>query len=289
METAPILEEAYSARLLADRTMLSGLVGLRIRSGIRSLYRALPHNSFALTVHCDDEWENSPIRAVKSRPVALSPIGVAAVDFFSSGSGVVVIAFLTPIGATRLLRGRFETDAIRHADASAFLGRSVSNALVEAARSGNLLSDKVTNVGAWLTERLNGAAMLEPGALRAAQAAVYLSADLSLDVTGAAKFVQIGRRQLEYDFQHWLGISPARYAAVTRLERVLRAIPGPGSLASIAAVARYADQAHMTRSIQSATGLTPATIRRLAAAPASLAIRNALGGRVAAIRSQPGE
>ena len=63
-------------------------------------------------------------------------------------------------------------------------------------------------------------------------------------------------------FAKRFGMSPARYRAEHRQQGALRALAdGVLSLAQIAARAGYADQAHFTRDVASATGVSPARLR----------------------------
>lgn len=63
-------------------------------------------------------------------------------------------------------------------------------------------------------------------------------------------------------FAKRFGMSPARFRAEHRLQAALRALAdGVLSLAQIAVQAGYADQAHFTRDVASATGVSPARLR----------------------------
>ncbi len=60
------------------------------------------------------------------------------------------------------------------------------------------------------------------------------------------------------------GVPPHRWAATLRLGRVLDALRRPGaapSLSELAISTGFSDQAHMTREVRRATGLTPARLR----------------------------
>jgi methylphosphotriester-DNA--protein-cysteine methyltransferase len=72
-----------------------------------------------------------------------------------------------------------------------------------------------------------------------------------------------GVRSLRQGWQHERG------AAVQRFVRMIDAAARPPDLASAAAVAGYADQAHLTRECSALSGLTPAALARVRhAAPA---------------------
>ncbi|MBO9611934.1 MAG: helix-turn-helix transcriptional regulator [Dyadobacter sp.] len=73
-------------------------------------------------------------------------------------------------------------------------------------------------------------------------------------LTGAAE------RQLQRKFEEQIGISPKRYAGITRMQyalRMLRRKSGHLSLAGIACESGFFDQAHLIREMKNLSGLTP--------------------------------
>ncbi|HWV28948.1 MAG TPA: helix-turn-helix domain-containing protein [Dyadobacter sp.] len=67
-------------------------------------------------------------------------------------------------------------------------------------------------------------------------------------------------RQLQRKFEEQIGISPKRYAGITRMQyalRMLRKKPAHSSLAGIACEAGFFDQAHLIREMKKLSGLTP--------------------------------
>ena len=66
-------------------------------------------------------------------------------------------------------------------------------------------------------------------------------------------------------FRASVGLSPATYRRVVRAERALALLGGSESLASVAAMAGYADQAHCTRELVAIAGITPSRLRRAGA------------------------
>lgn len=79
-------------------------------------------------------------------------------------------------------------------------------------------------------------------------------------ITGLSRFT------LTRHFEKSLGTSPHRYAIMRRLERAKRFVAAGLSLAEAAAMAGFADQAHMTRQFRRAYGLSPGRWRALARA-----------------------
>jgi AraC-like DNA-binding protein len=67
-------------------------------------------------------------------------------------------------------------------------------------------------------------------------------------------------RQLQRKFEEQIGISPKRYAGITRMQhalRMLRKKSGDLSLAGVACESGYFDQAHLIREMKNLSGLTP--------------------------------
>lgn len=66
-------------------------------------------------------------------------------------------------------------------------------------------------------------------------------------------------------FRAHVGLAPKAYANVLRFQRALRSLSGfpAASLAQVAIVAGYADQAHLTRAFLDTAGVTPARHRAL--------------------------
>ncbi|WP_043820590.1 helix-turn-helix transcriptional regulator, partial [Rubrivivax gelatinosus] len=58
------------------------------------------------------------------------------------------------------------------------------------------------------------------------------------------------------------GVTPARYRADLRLARALERLTGPEPLVQLALALGYADQAHLSRAVRAATGMTPRQLRQ---------------------------
>ncbi|MBC8056292.1 MAG: AraC family transcriptional regulator, partial [Rhizobiales bacterium] len=88
----------------------------------------------------------------------------------------------------------------------------------------------------------------------------------------------VSRRQLERDFNRWLGTSPRHLSQVARVQAVSRKAQAGGALADIAADVGFADQAHMSRVVRQLTGLTPRRFVQPCWSPMATAFRRATGG-----------
>jgi transcriptional regulator GlxA family with amidase domain len=89
---------------------------------------------------------------------------------------------------------------------------------------------------------------------------------------------QVSRRQLERDFSVFIGISPRQLAQVARVQAVSRRAQAGASLAAIAADTGFSDQAHMSRTVQQFTGLSPLRFARSGLTPMGRAFRHATAG-----------
>ncbi|WP_342083459.1 helix-turn-helix transcriptional regulator [Dyadobacter sp. OTU695] len=79
-------------------------------------------------------------------------------------------------------------------------------------------------------------------------------------VTQLAALTGVTERQLQRKFEEQIGISPKRYAGVTRMQYALRMLRKKStdlSLAGIACESGFFDQAHLIREMKNLSGLTP--------------------------------
>ena len=91
--------------------------------------------------------------------------------------------------------------------------------------------------------------------------ALTLLADFTAEpgnVASVAAALGTTQRSLHRDVVHWTGLAPKVLGRIFRMQAALRILRiGVDSLATIAANAGYADQAHMTRELRRLTGATP--------------------------------
>jgi AraC-like DNA-binding protein len=88
--------------------------------------------------------------------------------------------------------------------------------------------------------------------------------DPGVRIEQVADKTEISMRQLRRRCEAAVGYGPKTLQRVMKFQRFVRRIDaGPVDLASVAADAGYADQAHLTRECGQLTGLTPAALARL--------------------------
>lgn len=94
--------------------------------------------------------------------------------------------------------------------------------------------------------------------LDAATTRVVRSSELEA-ITGLTRY------ELARQFRAAYGTSPYRYSVMRRLDRARAQLRRSRSLADVALAAGFADQAHLTRKLRAAFGVSPARLRRLEA------------------------
>ncbi len=91
----------------------------------------------------------------------------------------------------------------------------------------------------------------------------WLRDEDSPGVAESASRAGISREHASRTFRRHLGLSPRTFRAESRFRRALALLLGEElSLAAVAFEAGYADQAHLTRTFRTATGMTPGQMRR---------------------------
>lgn len=116
-----------------------------------------------------------------------------------------------------------------------------------------VISNKIAAVGGPPSERVHRAARL----LRR-----------GLGVGETCEQLNVSRTALVRSFRSEIGMGPKLYSRILRFESAVAKVRTAGSdgLASIAAEAGYADQAHMTREFAAFAGLTPSALHNDASA-----------------------
>jgi len=91
----------------------------------------------------------------------------------------------------------------------------------------------------------------------------WLASHPQATVQQLSQCIGVSRRQLQRRFSAAVGYGPKMFQSVLRFQRLLNFASRPTravSLADLAAVAGYADQAHMTREVRRFAGCTPAVL-----------------------------
>jgi len=108
------------------------------------------------------------------------------------------------------------------------------------------------------------AGWLTPGRVAALDCFIERRMAERIEVTGLAAEIGVSVGFLVLAFRAALGTTPHRYLMDRRLARARRELAeGRQSIAAVALECGFADQAHLTRCLQKALGLTPARYRRI--------------------------
>jgi AraC-like DNA-binding protein len=144
----------------------------------------------------------------------------------------------------------------RHTPLDDVWGRQVE-AIRERLAEVSALEDRVGVLESILIARLRRTRGLHPAVARALRQFTVTS-----DIAQVVREAGYSHRTLVSEFRRAVGLTPKEFTRVLRLQRVLRAIRGTGSLADLAAAAGYSDQAHLCREFREFAGVTPGDYRR---------------------------
>jgi len=265
------------ARELAG--LVRGLVAVRVVDEL-SLY-TVPHGSLALSIQLGSELGSYEQGGLAWHASALTGLRKHAVAYAARPSTRTVVALLSPHGAFRLLSGTSCALFVeRRASLAELLPRTWLRELGERLR------------GAWsrdplsvLEHELGRLATLRRGSLplsarRAFRALELVRSDSPPDIAALYARLDVSRRQLERDCAAWLGLTPKELFATRRLQSALACLQAGASLASSAAQAGFADQAHMAHVLKRATGRPPSAWARTPRTSLGTAYRQASGGEL---------
>jgi AraC-like DNA-binding protein len=117
----------------------------------------------------------------------------------------------------------------------------------------------VSRAATWIAERAFDRDVRDP---RIAWAAGRLRADDPAPITSLMHDVGLGASRFTQLFRDQVGVSPKRYARITRFSRTLAAIKSGAPLAAVATDFGYTDQSHLTAEFREHAGFTPSAYVR---------------------------
>ncbi len=251
---------------------VSAIVGVEMGETGPVPLAVAPHDSMMLSVQLARGTEAIGPKGELGLNTRLTGIRSWTGAFTGAGECVTLFAMLTPLGSVRLLESRRLGASERlRAPLAALLDERVTRRLESDIAMAAGLDGKLRAFGAWLEARAD--APRPPGreALRAARAAMRLCEAPRAPIQDLADEQHVSRRQLERDFERWLGVSPRHLAQVAQVQGVARSIFAGATLADAAAARGFADQSHMTRVVKQLTGVTPRHFARGRSSLASVA------------------
>jgi AraC-like DNA-binding protein len=161
---------------------------------------------------------------------------------------------------------------------SALVGSRASEALDTAIDAAPDVADKLTALARWVEDETVGWLHLDITLQRLSEALLALREHSSASIADVAARAGINRRWFERECARWLDASPKQLQLAARFQQVMRLRWRGMPAAQIAATLGLADQAHLSRSVRQASGLTMTALRGTDVAPVSRAFRVATGG-----------
>jgi AraC-like DNA-binding protein len=260
---------------------LKALIAVEVAPLPATTLPVIPHDHYILSVHLGPRTDHFECNDAPGMSVKLTALRDVRGNTYPPGNCVTLFAILTPEGALRLLHGyRLQERERIRAPLAAALGLNAVRRLEDALRMYMSVQDKLACFGRWLEQGITANHVLSVQAQRAARAASTLMHAPYLPVQDLAAQEHVSARQLERDFHTWLLVSPKQFAQVVRVQHAARLRQRNLSLAHIAAEARFADQAHMSRAMKALSGLPPRRLLHTAPHPMARAFSAALRGGI---------
>jgi AraC-like DNA-binding protein len=242
---------------------------------------AVPSDLFLLTVYCDESLVCGESHEARDLEIVVSVLRSRPVEFASTGHGQLALALLTPRGLLKLLRAPLNGMMDRRLPLAQFCGRAEQHRLRDLLRDARTRHQRLMCLGSWLESRMaqrHGFGLQQARAARAATLLQNLRRPLL--VPELSDKLDVTRRQLERDFEKWLGTSPAFYGRLVRFQRAAGAVADGRRIVDVASEGGYADQPHLARTFRELGAMTPGDLAVATALPWRLHERAAFGGRL---------
>ncbi len=239
----------------------------------------VPHESMVLSVQLGRSTDPVEQKGEHGTNTRLTGIRNRTGEFAGQGDCVTLFALLTPLGAVQLLEAQPLANAPRiRAQVADLLDRHMTRRLESDVAQARTLDAKLKAFAAWLETRALTHRRIGTAAMRAGRAAMRVIESPRVGIEHLAGEQNVSRRQLERDFNQWLGTSPRHLAQVACIQLVSRKAQRGAALADIAADVGFADQGHMSRVVRQLTGLTPLHFTRGRHSALAAGFRRVTGG-----------
>jgi AraC-like DNA-binding protein len=242
------------------RPFVDRYLGYRQEGFPAGVHRGLPSRHLTFIVSLADPVDIAGMPDAEQRPGAFQAfvggLHAAPATIRHDGTQVGVSIDLTPLGARALLGMPAGELAWSVVDLEDVIGRP-GRELVERLAGAPSWTARFAVLDAVLARRLVEPAGPPPEAVRAWDRLVASGG--TVDVRSLAREVGWSRRHLSERLRVELGLPPKVLARVLRFERARRLLQGPErpSVAEVAAVCGYYDQAHLNREWRELAGCSP--------------------------------
>jgi AraC-like DNA-binding protein len=257
---APVNESTIGRPAPPLRPFVDRYIGYRQEGFPPGVHRGLPSRHLTFIISLADPVDIAGMPDAAQRPAAyqafVGGLHAAPATIRHDGTQVGVSIQLTPLGAHALLGVPAGALAWSVVDLEDVLGRP-AGALVERLAEAPTWAARFAVLDEVLTSRLDEPAGPSRETVRAWERLVASGG--SLDVRTLAREVGWSRRHLGERFRVELGLPPKVLGRVLRFERARRLLEAPRrpSLAEVAAVCGYYDQAHLNREFRELAGCSP--------------------------------
>ncbi len=277
-------------RVLPERELptrlIDGLFAIRLEPTERAHEgRLLPYDSLMLTV-CLPHPSSPPAEAGHRN--WLWPLHTRAGRWRTCTPGcITLMAVLKPPTALALMRqvrlGELpaemaSTSPSGRVPLSALVGARASNTLDAAIDAAPGLAEQLLALARWIEDETVGWLHLDTTLQHLCEALLALREHSGESIADVAARAGFNRRWFERECARWLGASPKQLQLAARFQQVMRLRWRGMPAAQIAATLGLADQAHLSRSVRQASGLTLTALHGTDVAPLSRAFRIATGG-----------
>jgi AraC-like DNA-binding protein len=258
----PVNESAIGRPAPPLRPFVDRYVGYRQEGFAPGLHRGLPSRHLTFIVSLADPVDIAGMPDAAQAPASyqafVGGLHAAPATIRHDGTQVGVSIQLTPLGASALLGVPAGALAWSVVDLDDVLGRPAGE-LVERLADAPTWAARFAVLDHVLTARLDEPAGPSRETVRAWERLVASGG--GVDVRSLAREVGWSRRHLSERFRLELGLPPKVVGRVLRFERARRLLTSPRrpSLAAVAAVCGYYDQAHLNREFRELAGCSPLT------------------------------
>jgi AraC-like DNA-binding protein len=258
---APLVNDSAMGRPAPPlRSFVDRYIGYRQEGFAPGVHRGLPSRHLTFIVSLGDPVDIAGMPDGAQRPAALQAflggLHAAPATIRHEGTQVGVSVQLTPLGSWALLGMPAGALAWSVVDLEDLIGRPASE-MVERLAEAPTWPGRFAVLDDVLLRRLDDRGGPSPETARAFERLVASGG--TLDVGALAREVGWSRRHLSQRFRTELGLPPKVLARVLRFERARRLLQRPArpTLAEVAIVCGYYDQAHMNREWRELAGSSP--------------------------------